>query len=57
VTILLGGQIRGSEEELYLIYPQGNPLRATPDSPFLQIGETKYGRRYSTEACAMRRRH
>ena len=30
--------------ELYLIYPQGNPLRATPDCPFLQIGESKYGR-------------
>jgi putative proteasome-type protease len=30
--------------DLYLIYPQGNPLRATEDSPFLQIGEHKYGR-------------
>jgi putative proteasome-type protease len=27
-----------------MIYPQGNPLRSTDDSPFLQIGETKYGR-------------
>jgi putative proteasome-type protease len=27
-----------------MIYPQGNPLRATPESPFLQIGESKYGR-------------
>ena len=27
-----------------MIYPQGNPLRATEDSPFLQIGENKYGR-------------
>lgn len=44
VNILVGGQIRGSEPELYLIYPQGNPLRSTPDSPFLQIGESKYGR-------------
>ena len=30
--------------DLYLIYPQGNPLRATVDSPYLQIGESKYGR-------------
>src|SRR6202000_3414790 len=30
--------------DLYLIYPQGNPLRATEDSPFLQIGKCKYGR-------------
>ena len=44
VTIILGGQIRGGEPELYMIYPQGNPLRATPDCPFLQIGEAKYGR-------------
>ena len=27
-----------------MIYPQGNPLAATEESPFLQIGETKYGR-------------
>ena len=27
-----------------MIYPEGNPLRATEDSPFLQIGECKYGR-------------
>ena len=27
-----------------MIYPQGNPLRASEDSPFLQIGECKYGR-------------
>jgi putative proteasome-type protease len=27
-----------------LVYPQGNPLQATEDSPYLQIGETKYGR-------------
>ena len=44
VHILMGGQIRGQPHDLYLIYPQGNPLRATEDSPFLQIGECKYGR-------------
>lgn len=44
VHCLLGGQIRGQPHDLYLIYPQGNPLRATHDSPFLQIGECKYGR-------------
>ncbi|HWE96227.1 MAG TPA: hypothetical protein VG269_19845 [Tepidisphaeraceae bacterium] len=44
VNILLGGQIRGQEPNLILIYPQGNPLQATEDSPYLQIGETKYGR-------------
>ena len=44
VHFILGGQIKGEEHDLYLIYPQGNPLRATEDSPFLQIGEHKYGR-------------
>lgn len=44
VHILLAGQIRGQPHDLYLVYPQGNPLRATEDSPFLQIGEVKYGR-------------
>jgi putative proteasome-type protease len=44
VHLLLGGQVRGEEPSLYLIYPQGNPLRATEDSPYLQLGECKYGR-------------
>lgn len=44
IHLLLGGQIRGEPPGLYLIYPQGNPLSATEDSPFLQIGECKYGR-------------
>jgi putative proteasome-type protease len=44
VHLLLGGQIRGQEPNLYLIYPQGNPLAATEDSLYLQLGECKYGR-------------
>lgn len=44
VHLLLGGQVRGEPPGLYLIYPQGNPLRATEDSPYLQLGECKYGR-------------
>lgn len=45
VHLLLGGQVRNGEPpSLYLIYPQGNPLRATEDSPYLQLGEAKYGR-------------
>jgi putative proteasome-type protease len=42
--LLLGGQIRGTSPGLYLVYPQGNPMCATEDSPYLQIGESKYGR-------------
>jgi putative proteasome-type protease len=44
VNLILGGQVKGEPHGLFLIYPQGNPLQATADSPFLQIGETKYGR-------------
>jgi putative proteasome-type protease len=44
VHLLIGGQVKGQPPELYMIYPQGNPLAATEESPFLQIGETKYGR-------------
>lgn len=44
VHLLLGGQVRGEPPALYLIYPQGNPIRATEDSPYLQVGEVKYGR-------------
>ncbi len=43
-NFLLGGQIAGEDPNLYLIYPQGNPLSVTEDSPYLQIGECKYGR-------------
>lgn len=44
VHVLMGGQIIGDEPQLYMLYPQGNPLRATRETPFLQIGEYKYGR-------------
>jgi len=44
VNLLLGGQVGQEPPNLYLIYPQGNPLAATEDSPYLQIGECKYGR-------------
>ena len=44
VQIILGGQIRGQQHDLYLIYSQGNPLAASVESPYLQVGETKYGR-------------
>jgi putative proteasome-type protease len=44
IHFLLGGQVIGEAPALFLIYPQGNPLQATEESPYLQIGETKYGR-------------
>jgi putative proteasome-type protease len=44
VHLLVGGQIKGADPALFMIYPQGNPLQASEESPYLQIGETKYGR-------------
>lgn len=43
-TIILGGQIVGGEQRLFLIYPEGNFIEASADTPFFQIGETKYGK-------------
>ena len=44
VHFLVGGQIFGQRPETHLVYPQGNTLHATGTSPFLQIGEFKYGK-------------
>lgn len=43
-TIILGGQIKGGGQRLFLIYPEGNFIEASEDTPFFQIGETKYGK-------------
>jgi putative proteasome-type protease len=43
-TMIVAGQIKGAEPRLFLIYPEGNFIEATFDTPFFQIGETKYGR-------------
>jgi len=43
-TFILGGQIEDEEPEILLVYPEGNYIRASDELPFLQIGETKYGK-------------
>lgn len=43
-SFLVGGQLRGEEPRLFHIYPQGNFIEATSDTPFFQIGEAKYGK-------------
>ena len=43
-TLLVGGQIKDHDIELYQIYPQGNFICATSDTPYFQIGESKYGK-------------
>jgi putative proteasome-type protease len=44
VSILLGGCAKGQEPRLFMIYKAGNFIETTPDTPFLQIGEHKYGK-------------
>ncbi|MDX1734681.1 MAG: peptidase [Halioglobus sp.] len=43
-TFIVGGQIKGQPTELYMVYPEGNHITASEQFPFLQIGETKYGK-------------
>lgn len=43
-SFIVGGQIIGRRPEIYLVYPQGNYISASPETPYLQIGENKYGK-------------
>ncbi len=43
-SMIIAGQIKGMEPRLFMIYPEGNFIEASFDTPFFQIGETKYGR-------------
>ena len=43
-SFLVAGQIAGRPPRLFQVYAAGNFIEATPETPFLQIGETKYGK-------------
>lgn len=43
-SFLVGGQIAGEQPRLFLVYPQGNCIETSADTPFFQIGESKYGK-------------
>lgn len=43
-SVILGGQIGTGKPTIFLIYPEGNFIEITDDTPFFQIGETKYGK-------------
>ena len=43
-TLIVGGQIKGGPPRLFLVYPEGNFIEASSDTPFFQTGETKYGK-------------
>mgnify|MGYP003334389324 CR=1 FL=1 len=43
-SYIIGGQIKGQSPVAYLVYPQGNHITTSVDTPYLQIGESKYGK-------------
>jgi putative proteasome-type protease len=43
-SFLIGGQIKGYDHSVALVYPAGNHITTSPDTPYLQIGESKYGK-------------
>lgn len=43
-SLIMGGRIQGQPHSLVMIYPQGNCIEASATTPYLQIGETKYGK-------------
>lgn len=43
-SFILGGQLAGQDHRIVMIYPEGNHITSSKDTPFLQIGESKYGK-------------
>lgn len=43
-TLLLAGQIKGQPHQAFMVYPQGNHITTSSETPYLQIGESKYGK-------------
>jgi len=43
-TLLVGGSVGGEPVRLFLVYAAGNVIECQPDTPYLQIGENKYGK-------------
>lgn len=43
-SFIVGGEIFGDSQRLFMVYPEGNFIEATPETPYFQIGETKYGK-------------
>lgn len=44
VSLVLGGQIQGEAMRLFQVYSAGNFIEATPETPYFQVGESKYGK-------------
>jgi putative proteasome-type protease len=44
VSLIFGGQIQGEGMRLFQVYSAGNFIEATPETPYFQVGESKYGK-------------
>ena len=44
MSLIFGGQVKGEEPRLFNVYAAGNFIEATPETPYFQIGESKYGK-------------
>ncbi|MEN0039899.1 MAG: peptidase [Pseudomonadota bacterium] len=43
-SVIVGGQVKGGDPTLFMVYPEGNFVEVTQETPFFQIGEAKYGK-------------
>jgi len=43
-SVIVGGQVGNGRSTMFMVYPEGNFIEVSEDTPFLQIGEIKYGR-------------
>jgi putative proteasome-type protease len=43
-SFIVGGQIGDQDDDIFLVYPEGNYITVSPETPYMQIGETKYGK-------------
>ena len=50
-TFIVAGQIRGRRQRMFQIYSAGNFIESSPDTPFMQLGETKYGKPILDRVC------
>ena len=43
-NLIVGGQVKGEAMRLFQVYSQGNFIEATDETPYFQLGESKYGK-------------
>lgn len=43
-SFIVGGQVRGEAPRLFLVYSEGNFIESSPEMPYFQTGESKFGK-------------